>query len=100
MTDEEIMKALCPFMGWEYKNILGPCGEKDGRLYMPLEDGSHRDLVVERMREKGWSWRIGSLNHLTWCQFFRADTGAFDYTDKDIGHAVCLAALAAVKEEA
>ena len=98
MTDEQIMKALCPIMGWEYKNILGPCGEMDGKIYFPLENANHRDMVVEQMRELGWYCKITYYKYIVEVEFWKVRGNSYVESHDEPGYAVCLAALKALEE--
>lgn len=96
MTDEQIMRALCPIMGWEYKEFLAPVGVKDGKIYIPLENANHRDMVVKKMMEHK-DVILGTKRKIYFCQIQEKtypcpmDVTYVEHTKP--GHAVCLAAL-------
>lgn len=68
------------------------------KMFQPLTNANHRDMVVEAMRTKGYWCRVLVLPTKIDVEFYQPDgNSGHDYHD-DTGHAVCLAALEAVGE--
>ena len=70
--------------------------------FNPLTNANHRDMVVERMREKGYTLSLGYGDTiqgiLTWVRFTKEPHTCYSH-HKNPGHAVAMAALAALKAE-
>lgn len=111
MTDEELVREVAEkVMEWDKAGWNGqrytrwlprkPPSYEIG-AWNPLTDANHRDMVVEKMREKGWSYQIEEGPYiLSRCRFFKVGKHLDWVNNNDLGHAVVLATLAAVKEEA
>jgi len=118
MTDEELVREVAEkVMEWDKAGWNGqrytrwlprkPPSYEIG-AWNPLTDANHRDMVVEKMREKGWVVEIN--NYIGWnnnrpnawaVRFKKYQEPNQPYAANiNLGHAVVLAALAAVKKEA
>ena len=123
LTDEELVYAVAQeVMGWhivpaveyeylvtEYsrKVILPPqyfYGEKhvgSPECWQPIKDANHRDMVVERIRTLGWTFRIWAYSYGEYRVHFGDDTAArresCHAVSNNLGRAVCEAAIEAVR---
>lgn len=123
MTDQELIEAVAvEILGWEKVGTQNngwwsPKGQPDGIIvtqcdtsygpgWNPITDMNHTMMVIERMR-KCLFWfdifdnynEVGNLTDRAWyCNFTRKDPKVRGYAkNKSIGHAICLAALEAVR---
>lgn len=127
LKDEELIKAVAlEVMGWEYIKwedfirrtssrsidpVYAPLMTwitKDGLVgepnFNPLTNLNHAFMVVERMRELGFAvslcnpWFDGaSIERKEWSASFFTEKNAIHGRNQNIGHAICLAALKAVR---
>jgi len=115
MTNEELIREVAEkVMGWRYdyspfyRDTLS-LHDKDGKYlyrfhaqsFNPIYDANHRDMLLAAMVDKGWSYQIEEGPYiLSRCRFFKIGKHLDWVNNNDLGHAVVLATLAAVKEEA
>jgi hypothetical protein len=107
MTDKELEKAIAvEVMGYYWCNAEGYNLNIDRVAtpsnWRPLTNANHRDMVVERMRELGWYISIEPTpdRYLATILLYGIDetvSAIGGEKHKKPGHAVCLAALKAVR---
>ena len=117
MTDAELVRLVAEkVMEWELVASVDPpfqgnvFKDKDGWLHItdpnfngvapdvfwPLTNADHRDMVVEAMREKGWNCLSDNAERKWYVKFVRHGKVPKDSFNESKGHAVCLAAEAAL----
>ena len=108
LQDSEFIRQIArKVMGWQPSNWLGDHWEVwrlgDGKGYIkcadfnPLTNANHWMMVVEKMREAGFNMVLNTFIEKGWSvQFEKASDYYFKF-HKSIGHAVCLAAIAALE---
>jgi len=109
LSDEQLVKAAAvEIMGWRYvhntcrSGWLDPTSKRLRYPWNPLTDANDRDMVVMRMEEMGWSWRMESVwNEGQYYQVWFEDGKEWDITATadTPGRAVLIAALKAVRAE-
>jgi hypothetical protein len=104
MTDQELIEAVATkVMGWHReKSVSGiECyynsdhdfmyALRTGKVFNPLTDANHWLMVVEKIKDI-FNINIGYVKGV-----WRFNWNNYSISHKSIGHAVCLAALEAVK---
>ena len=95
-------KAYLPGV-WRDKNGMWQGRESGEDMFNPLTDMNHMMMVVERMRInylmaiKIWSYAVGDYI-VTFCCDAETSPKPYSAQHKSLGHAVCLAALEAVRQ--
>lgn len=114
MSDEQLTKAVAEeVMGWfeepswEQVTWCRLAGKQAGEhLYepvvskekwQPLTDPHHWMMVVERMRELGWWFRLLVMPSSIECEFYKLEGDCEYASGYEIGRAVLEAALSAVR---
>ena len=93
MTDKQLTEAVAvEIIGLKIK---GPY------FYLPdpLHDWNHTHQVIDKMRERGWSFLMEIEEDTTHVKFYRAPYTAKDAFNKDPQRAILECALKAVRSE-
>ena len=115
MTDDELIRAVAEeVMGYKedirtldirgyYRNVRVWISPNEDAIpyndFDPIDDISHAWMVVERMRELGWAFKIWSYHAGEFNVFFMNDMRngeEFRAVDGTAGRAICLAAWEAM----
>jgi len=108
MTNEKIVKSICDFMGWKFKNVFGPVGEdKEGYIRDPLRDANSWMLVIKKMQELDYECRLEICKELIRVGFYKtsmyakkAEPAGYSCVSIEEGEgcAVCMAVIKTIEE--